>query len=126
MLGWRNQPVSMAIAVSRPVATSRVNVPPRALDRPDDQRAGRLGRRVLEEDRPEVVLADVVVDHHPGARELADPARHVAELAPGREVEDHDHLAVGQVGRLDVRAEVLEQGRRRGRGSRSGAGSGSR
>ena len=26
---WRNQPVSMAIAVNRPVATSRVNVPPR-------------------------------------------------------------------------------------------------
>ena len=83
---------------------------PQRVDGPGHQRPGRLGGGVLQENGPEVVLADVVIDHHPGAFEVADPARHVPELAPGREVEDHDHLAIGQVRRVDVRAEVLEQG----------------
>ena len=43
----------------------------------------------FEEDRAQVVLADVVVDDHPRAAEIADEPRHVAELVPRREVEDH-------------------------------------
>ena len=120
----RNQPVSIAIAVSRPVATSGVIVPPRALDGAHDQGPGRLGRRVLEVDRPEVVLADVVVDDHLRSREAADVTGHVAELAPGREVEDDrrprdppgppaDDCRPEMLEERPVRVEEVVSGRRR-------------
>ena len=99
----------MAIAVNSPVAISRVNAPPSARMARTSERARRLGGRVLEEDRAQVVLADMVVDHHPRPGELADHPGHLAELTPGREIEDHQHLAVGQVGRGDLGPEVLEQ-----------------
>ena len=109
VFGCRNQPVSIAIAVNSPVEISRVNDSPQGSDGADEDGAGRLGGRVLEEDRAQVVLADMVIDHHPRPGEVADHPRHVAELTPGRKIEDHQHLAVGQVGRGNLGPQVLEQ-----------------
>ena len=50
-------------------ATSGVNEPPSARMARMTRMPGRLGRRVLEDGRPQVVLADVMVDHDPRARE---------------------------------------------------------
>ena len=66
VLECRNQPVSMAIAVTSPAATSGVYVAPQRGNRLHDEHAGRLGGRILENGRPQVVFADMVVYDHPG------------------------------------------------------------
>ena len=78
----------------------------------------------LRNGRPQVVLADVVVDDHPRAGEAADEIGHVAELVPCREVEDDRDLAIGQFLGLRRRGRSARRASPRGRGSRTAAASG--
>ena len=119
MLECRNQPVSMAIAVNRPAATSGVYVPPSAamafMTRIPVASADESLKTVAP--RSSSLTWWSMTTRGPG--KLADEAGHVAELVPRRQVEDDGHLAIGEFGRVDAVAEVLEQGPRRGRGSRT-------
>ena len=97
------------MAVSSPVATSRVKVAFRAVTA-DSTRVPVASADVsLMNVRSQVVLADVMIDHQPGPRECSDEIRHVAELAPGREIENQRHLAIGQLVGMDRLAEMFEQ-----------------
>ncbi len=51
----------------------------------------------------------MVVQDQPGAAKPAHEFGHVAKLAPAREVENHQRLAVRQIGRGPIRAEMLEE-----------------
>ena len=103
--------MSIAIAVSRPLATSGVIEPREGDDGAHDEDPGRLGSRVLEHGRSHFVPANMMIDHDPPARETADVFGHVAELVPGRQVEDDRDFTIGQLRRLDVRSKVLEESR---------------
>ena len=81
----------------------------KGMESADDQAAGGLRGRVLEEDRSQVIVADVMIDHHARPGEVTDEIRHVAELVPGREVQDHQDFAIGEGGGGDLLPEVLEQ-----------------
>ena len=63
----------------------------------DDQPAGGLGTGVLEQLRPQVVAADVMVQHRLDRLALPDHVGHLAKLDPGGRVQDDDHFAIGKL-----------------------------
>ena len=74
----------------------------------DDQPAGGLGTGVLEQLRPKVVAADVMVQHRLDRLALPDHVGHLAKLDPGGRVQDNDHLAIAKLLRRHVFAKLLD------------------
>ena len=124
VLEWRNQPVSMAIAVSRPVATSGVSEPPSA-------RMARMTRipvasavESLKKVAPRSSWLTwwSMTTRRPG--KPADELGHVAKLVPRRQVEDDRDFAIGQLPGLDARCRSARRASHPGRESRSEGASG--
>ena len=82
-----------------------------------DQPSGRLGIHVLEQFGPQVVAANVMIEHDLDGFGCSDDVGHRSQLGPGGRVEDDQHLAVldlrgghvhAQLPKLLVRVEKLQ------------------
>ena len=91
----RNQPVSVAMAANKGTAISRrqrhVQLPSRLQDQP----SGRFDLRVLESQRLQIVLADVMIDDDLPRRAGPDHVGHRPQLRPGAGIQDHEHVGHG-------------------------------